>query len=75
MNNNTKRPYVRVEYDLNYLGGDYSDVGTFAYVPLMICEKLGVEQAFATFCKVDAAHIIHYTLDELYDNDGNPIEA
>ena len=31
---------VRVEYDMDYWGGDYSKVGQFAYVPFEVIDRL-----------------------------------
>ena len=65
---------IRVEYDLNFFGGDYNGVGQFAYVPL---EDIGhtpdaVEAAFEKLTGHDRVHIIHYTPDETFDENGNP---
>ncbi len=67
---NVKQPYIRFEYDLDFWGGDYSDVGDFAYVPAKRCEKIGYERAFTEQTGIDAQHLIHYSPDELYDADG-----
>jgi hypothetical protein len=68
---------VRVEYDLNYRGGDYDKVGTFAYIPLDAIDRLPgnspgkkLKTAF-TVLVGDPRHIVHYTFDEVYDQDGN----
>jgi hypothetical protein len=63
--------FVRFEYDMAYSGGDYSGVGNFALVPLALCYKLGSEAAFQQHTGIDPVHIIHYTLDELYDSEGD----
>lgn len=73
---------VRVEWDPNYNGGDYSSVGQFAYVPWEVIDRIkamhmllhderAVEIAFAARVG-DPRHIVHFTLDEVYDQDGNP---
>ena len=73
------RACLRIEYDLEYRGGDYSKVGRFAYVPL---DAIGavpgsltgderVRAAFQILTGFDPAHIVHYTFDEVFDQDGN----
>ena len=71
------RKCVRVEYDLNYRGGDYDKVGNFAFIPLDAIDRLpgndpdkNLQMAF-TVLVGDPQHIVHYTLDEVYDQDGN----
>jgi hypothetical protein len=74
-------PCVRVEYDLSYWGGDYAGVGEFIQIPLALVESMRsittaddvVDMAFRKLTHQDSAHIIHYSLDELYDQDGEPI--
>jgi hypothetical protein len=68
---------VRVEYDLNFWGGDYSGVGQFAYVPLETIDRLpgddpdGKLKTAFTVLVGDPRHIVHYTFDEPTDQDGN----
>ena len=71
------RKCVRVEYDLNFWGGDYDRVGQFAYVPREVIDRLPgndpdvkLRTAF-TVLVGDPRHIIHYTIDEAFDQDGN----
>ncbi len=75
-------PCVKVEYDLSFWGGDYEGVGQFVHIPLSLIDECalqdpdgddGVELAFTKTTKQDSVHIIHYSLDELYDQGGNPI--
>ena len=67
---------VRVEYDLNYWGGDYSDVGQFTYVPHEVIDRLpgkDMDRKLKTAFTVlvgDPRHIVHYTFDEVYDHEG-----
>jgi len=70
------RKCVRVEYDLDYDGGDYSKVGQFAYIPHEIIDQLPgtdpdtkLRTAF-TVLVGDSRHIVHYTFDETFDQDG-----
>jgi len=71
---------VRVEYDLRYSGGDYQKVGDFAYIPLNIIDAVRgnltdderLKAAFRATTGHDPIHIVHYTFDEVYDENGNP---
>ena len=72
-----RRKCVRVEYDLDYWGGDYSKVGQFVYVPHEVIDRLPgthIDKKLKTAFTVlvgDPRHIVHYTFDEVYDQDGN----
>lgn len=72
-NKSMAEAYVRVEFDLDYSGGNYAGVGQQVYVPIRLVEDcLGnVEQAFAEYTGFKAQHVIHYNLDELFDAQGN----
>jgi hypothetical protein len=68
---------VRVEHDPDYWGGDYSDVGQFAYIPWEVLDRLPgndhdakLKTAF-TVLVGDPRHIVHYAFDEPTDQDGN----
>lgn len=63
-------PHIRVEYDLEYYGGDYSKVGQFAYLHADTVEEIGVEEAFRQATGIDPVHIIHYTSDEFFTAEG-----
>jgi hypothetical protein len=66
---------IQVEYDLEYSGGDYSDTGDFAYVPCSLADRLGsIEAAFERHTGHSRIHIVHYSPDELYTADGEPLE-
>jgi len=75
-------PCVRVEYDMAFWGGDYDGVGDFILIPLALVDSMRgittdddlVDMAFRKTTCQDSAHIIHYSLDELYDQDGEIIE-
>lgn len=67
--------YIRVEYDLVYNGGG----GPYevALIPLSLVERMaqqhggdGVDTAFTEVTKLDYAHIAHYSLNDLYDAQG-----
>src|SRR5258706_10223799 len=34
--------FIEVEYDTTYAGGDYSDVGDFAYIPARLVDEIGM---------------------------------
>jgi hypothetical protein len=68
---------VRVEWDLSFFGGDYSDVGTFVHIPLALIDRMKgrgentrLEKAFTQMTKQEPVHIIHWSPDEFYDQDG-----
>ena len=63
--------YIRVEFDPNYYGGDYDQVGQFV---LIDADTENVEEAFTQETGHDSRHIIHYSPDELYDLDGDLID-
>lgn len=65
----------RVEYDKDFWGGDYSGVGSFAYVPLaLVGDGVTPERAFELYTGVATEHMIHYTLDELYTAGGGRLD-
>lgn len=74
-------PCVRVEYHPAFWGGDFDGVGQFVLIPLrdVAAFAMGssrndaVEMAFRKQTNQDSVHIIHYSLDELYDQHGKPI--
>jgi hypothetical protein len=58
--------FIRIEYDLSY-----------TFIPLTAIGKGSDEEVKSAFKKVtswDPCHIIHYTLDELYDENGELIQ-
>ena len=69
--------YIQVEYDEDYWGGDYDDVGKFVLIPLSECHARSncVEKAFVAITGLDCRHIVHYCIDEMYDKDGNSISS
>jgi len=69
-------PRVRVEYDPDFRGGDYHGTGRFAYVPAGLADELGsVKKAFTAHTGLPAVHIIHYSMSELCDVNGKPLEG
>lgn len=68
-------PHRKIEYDLGYWGGDYSDVGDFAYVPeSLVARHDDVGAAFEAFTGHDRRHIVCTYEDEHVDAFGNEIE-
>jgi hypothetical protein len=73
----TPNKCVRVEYDPNHWGSDYSKVGQFVYIPHEVIDRLNgkdQDEDLRTAFKVlvgDPRHIVHYTWDEPTDQDGN----
>ncbi len=57
---------VVVEYDLNYSGGNYKDVGSFITLNQMQLIQAGgnVAQAFQMATGIDSIHIVNYRLDK-----------
>jgi hypothetical protein len=71
------RKCVRVEWDPDYYGGDYAQVGQFSYIPYEVIDRLPgddvdakLPMAFAVLVG-DPRHIVHYTWDEVFDQQGN----
>lgn len=69
-------PHVRIEFDMDYYGGDYTSVGQHAYVPEALIDLLGgdVAAALAKFKRIDPVHMVGYSGDERFDADGEPLE-
>lgn len=66
-------PYIAVEWDHSYYGGDYTSAGEIAYIPHKLAQKIGVEKAFEKWTGVHPIHIVCYNMDEEYDSEGNPV--
>jgi len=73
--NNT--PHIKVEYDLNWDGGNYTSVGQFAYVPVALIEAYGgmndnaVWQAFKRYTGHDFNHVVNYESTQLFNDNGS----
>lgn len=60
-------PHYRIEFDVDYWGGNYGDVGDFAYIPVGIEFAMNsVEEAFEKLTGHSRRHIIHYSTDERF---------
>ena len=67
-----KLPHIRVEYDIDYFGGDYAKIGKFAFIPEALCPAVynTVEEAFEACTGIPRQHVIHYSSDERFFPDG-----
>lgn len=60
-------PHYRVEYDLNYWGGNYDGIGQFTFIPEGLEVVVGsVDEAFEKVTGINRQHIIYYCLDERF---------
>lgn len=75
---------IKVEYDATYTGGDYAGVGSTVLIPCARVDALaekdpsggdGVALAFTEKTQLDPSHIIHYSVDERYNEAGERLEA
>lgn len=75
MNDDPMAPHMRVQYDPNYYGGQPAKAGRDALVPAALVELLGgdVPAAFEMMHGVDRVHITHFSADEAFDADGEPL--
>ncbi len=68
--------FIRVEYDRNFCGGEYSGTGEFALIPLIdIDDDGGVATAFEAQTGLNPVRIVHYSEDELFDAAGEHVEV
>lgn len=68
------RKFVQVEYDKDYYGGDYGNVGDFFLLPEDGLTDENLPERFRKATSLDPIHIIHYTLDDVYDWEGNLLD-
>lgn len=79
---NKEELFIRVEYDLNFdrnIDSEYNSIGEFLFIPCNIIEKYNnsIEDAFENYIleekgmEIKSNHIVHYTIDEIYDNNGD----
>lgn len=61
--------FIEVEYDEEYTGGNYSDVGNHTYIPVSLVDAIGLEHAFKEITGIDPIHIVSYNEDERYTCD------
>lgn len=67
-----KLPHIRVEYDTEYYGGDYNQIGKFEFIPEALYPFVfnTVEEAFEAYTGIPKVHVIHYSSDERFFPDG-----
>lgn len=77
--------HIQVEWSPNFFGGDFSDVGQFVYIPYQQMVNLKnnrpkwnmdkvVKVLFESITGRHHRHIVHFSLDDVYDKDGELIE-
>jgi hypothetical protein len=69
--------FVRVEYDLDYTGGNYERQGSFVLLPwreIKRCRE-DVEGVFERMTGHSRVHIVHYSVDDLYTATGEYAEG
>lgn len=74
-NTEETQPHIRVDYDLSYSGGDYSNlnVASFAFIPQHKCDekfKGNVKEAFHWWTGIDPVHITRFDRETQYTFDG-----
>ncbi len=83
--NEIVKHYIRVEYDRDYYGGGYNGVGDFAFLSRKRINEVSVDRnvswdlairlVFAEKTKLIPDNMIHYTVDENYNEDGELIDG
>jgi len=69
----THAPHIEIEYDKSYWGGDYTQVGDYAYIPFELVDAIGAEEAFQIATGCDRANIVnvnHSEDEQIYRKDG-----
>lgn len=68
-------PHHKIEFDLNYEGGDYDKVGSFIYIPESFASKFeNIQEAFSAFSLYSSIHIICTYEDDRVTSDGDEYE-
>lgn len=80
-----KAGHLRVEWSPEFWGeGDFHGETQVAYIPLSMIEQVaasgasgddGVDIAFGKVTHQDPIHILSYTFDEVYDEEGELVET
>jgi len=79
-----EEPHIKVEYDTSYTGGNYSDVGDFAYIPVSLidafideshdeCFETALHAAFRKLTHLDSMHIVNFNSEERFTESGEAI--
>lgn len=50
----------RIEYDLDYIGGNYSSVGEFYTIMIGEDCQIPIPDVFEYLTGIDSVHIVHY---------------
>lgn len=61
--------FICVEYDEDFTGGDYDEVGTNVYIPVPLYIEYGMDRAFKMHTGINSIHIIHYTENDYISED------
>jgi hypothetical protein len=69
-----KNDYCKFEYDINFYGGDYNDVGEFVLINWNLIDEFGHELAFEKATGLSRVHIIHYIINEALNKEDDPLE-
>lgn len=69
-------PHIKVEFDLNYFGGDYSGTGDIVLIPVALVDAVGgdVHAAFEKLTRYSAANVVYFNSDEQYNDRGTLLE-
>lgn len=73
-------PYIKVEYDLGYQGGEYDGTGEILRIPVEMLKdtegyedfKSQVERVFTALTDHPPIHIIHYSNEVFEDDEPRP---
>jgi len=71
-----KRGFISVEFDRQYAGGDYSGCGETVLLPAESAKtEKKLHKAFEKKTGLSPVHIVGYSPDELFDENGNPMDT
>jgi len=62
--------FLKVEFDRNYSGGDFSGVGEFVLLPVVAVDVAGLHRVFHQVTNLNPNKIVHYSPDDLYNATG-----
>jgi hypothetical protein len=67
--------HVRVDFDMNYYGGDHKGGSNHVYVPEALIDLLdgNLAAAFSKYTRIDAVHMVGDSGHERFDADGEPL--
>ena len=76
--NDEPEPYIRIEYDRDYRGGNYSGVGQHIYLSVIDVDPSKEDEVYAAFeeqTELPRSCVIHYSEDERFDRYGSPLDS